>query len=329
MRNIAIIGSGSWGVSLSEHLAEKGNKIYIWSFSVEEKDEINNERKSRYISDLVLNENIYCSNDIKEVTENSEIIFHVTPSRVTRDVFNSYKEYAKGKPIIMCSKGFEENNLMTLDQVILSEMPDARIGVLSGPSYATEVAKHIPTAILLASKDEEILNTIPEIISNETMRIYKSHDITGVEVGGGLKNIIAFCAGVCAELNFGTNAQAALITRGLAEIARLGVKMGGEHETFYGLSGLGDLILTCSSDESRNRRAGRLIAKGYSMEDAKKEIGMTIESIDNIKIAKALADKYEVEMPITNAAYNSLFNGISPLDACKQLMTRTLKFEND
>ena len=327
--NIGVIGSGSWGVSLSEHLAEKGNKIYLWSFSEVEKNEINNERKSKYISDLVINENVYCSNDIKEVTENSEIIFHVTPSRVTRNVFNSYKEYVHGKPIIMCSKGFEEDNLMTFDEVILSEMPDARVGVLSGPSYATEVAKHIPTAILLASKDDEILNTIPEIISNETMRIYKSHDIKGVEVGGGLKNIIAFCAGACAELNFGTNAQAALITRGLAEIARLGVKMGGEHATFYGLSGLGDLILTCSSDESRNRRAGRLIAKGYTIDEAKAEIGMTIESIDNIKIAKALADKYEVEMPITNAAYNALFNGVSPLDACKQLMTRTLKFEND
>ena len=151
----------------------------------------------------------------------------------------------------------------------------------------------------------------------------------GVEVGGALKNIMAFCAGICAELNFGTNAQSALITRGLAEIARLGVKMGAKSETFYGLSGLGDLILTCSSDESRNRRAGRLIGRGLSIDEARKEIGMTIESVDNINTAKKLIEKYDVDMPIVNAVFEVLYNGLDPKDAAKMLMTRSLKFEND
>ena len=162
---------------------------------------------------------------------------------------------------------------------------------------------------------------------NEYMRIYKSRDVVGVEVGGALKNIIAFCAGICAELNFGTNAEAALITRGLAEITRLGEKMGADKNTFFGLSGLGDLILTCSSDESRNRRAGRLIGKGKTIEETKKEIGMTIESVENIEVAKKLAEKYDVEMPIVNAAYDVLYNNLKPQDAVNKLMTRAIKFE--
>ena len=246
----------------------------------------------------------------------------------TRNVFNSYKEYIGNKPVIICSKGFEDKTLTTLDQVMKEELPGVRVGTLSGPSYATEVINHIPTAVILASEDEEILEEIPKIMSNEYMRIYKSKDITGVEVGGALKNIIAFCAGICVELQLGTNAQAALLTRGLSEIARLGEKMGADKQTFYGLSGLGDLFLTCSSDESRNRRAGRLIGKGLSVEEAKKEIGMTIESVDNIEIAKKLSEKYGVEMPIVNATYDVLFNGLSPKEACKTLMTRDLKFED-
>ena len=328
-RTVAIIGSGSWGVALGNHLGEMQNKVKIWSFSEEEKDYINNKKTCMFIPDMVINENIVCSNDIKEVVENSDFILHVTPSKFTRSTFKLYKDYVGNKPIIICSKGLENDTLTTLDDVILSEKPDARIAALSGPSYATEVINHIPTAIILASKDEEILKNIPELFSNEYMRVYKSTDVKGVEIGGAFKNIIAFCAGICAELNLGTNAQSALITRGLAEIARLGTKMGAELSTFYGLSGLGDLILTCSSDESRNRRAGRLIGKGMSKEEAQKEIGMTIESIDNIEVAKKLLAKYEVDMPIINAAYDVLDNKLTVKEAIKNLMTRELKFENE
>ena len=328
-KKIAVIGSGSWGLALSNHLAEMGNNVKVWSFTEEEKNLINNEHKCKFIPDMVLDEKVICSNDLKEVVQDAEYIFHVTPSKFTRNIFKDYKEYVQNKPVIICSKGFENDTLKTLDEVMREELPNAKIGALSGPSYASEVSRHIPTAIIFASKHEEILDDVSELLMNEYMRIYKSKDIIGVEVGGALKNIIAFCAGICAELNFGTNAQSALITRGLAEITRLGLSMGAEKDTFYGLSGLGDLILTCSSDESRNRRAGRLIGKGLSIDKVKGEIGMTIESIDNIEVAKKLAEKYNVEMPIVDAAYNILYNDLKPNDAVNALMQRAKKFENE
>ena len=328
MSTVAVIGSGSWGVAFSQHLAEMGYKVKVWSFKEEEKDDLNNNRKSIYLPDLTIHENVYCSNDFKEVVEDAEFIIHVTPSRVTRETFKQYKDYVGNKPVVICSKGFEEGTLLTLDEVMKQELPGVRVATLSGPSYATEVAAHIPTAVILASEDTELLEEISAKISNEIFRVYKSTDVKGVEVGGGLKNIIAFSAGIAAELDFGMNAQAALITRGLAEISRLGIAMGADKQTFYGLSGLGDLILTCSSDESRNRRAGRLIGRGLSVEEAKKEIGMTIESIDNIVIAKKLAEKYNIEMPITNTAYDMLFNGLPVKEAVNQLMTRNLKYED-
>ena len=326
-KNIAVVGSGSWGMALANHLAEMGEKVKVWSFTEEEKNLINNERKCMFIPEIVLDEKIYCSNDVVEVVKDADYIFHVTPSKVTRNVFKQYKNYVKDKPIIICSKGLENTTLKTLDEVILEELPTAKIAAFSGPSYATEVVKHIPTAIILASKHNDILDEVSSLLMNDYMRIYKSRDVIGVEVGGALKNIIAFCAGICAELNYGTNAQSALITRGLAEITRLGEKMGADKETFFGLSGLGDLILTCSSDESRNRRAGRLIGKGKTIEEAKKEIGMTIESVENIEVAKKLAEKYDVEMPIVNAAYDVLYNNLKPQEAVNQLMTRAIKFE--
>ncbi len=326
-KNIAVVGSGSWGMALANHLAEMGNTVKVWSFTEEEKNLINNERKCMFIPDMVLDEKIYCSNDVVEVVKDADYIFHVTPSKVTRNVFKQYKDYVNDKPIVICSKGLENATLKTLDEVMLEELPSAKIAAFSGPSYATEVVKHIPTAIILASKHDDVLDEVSSLLMNEYMRIYKSRDVVGVEVGGALKNIIAFCAGICAELNFGTNAEAALITRGLAEITRIGEKMGADKNTFFGLSGLGDLILTCSSDESRNRRAGRLIGKGKTIEEAKKEIGMTIESVENIEVAKKLAEKYDVEMPIVNAAYDVLYNNLKPQDAVNKLMTRAIKFE--
>ena len=326
-KNVAVVGSGSWGMALANHLAEMGNDVKVWSFTEEEKNLINNERKCMFIPDMILDEKIYCSNDVVEVVKDADYIFHVTPSKVTRNVFKQYKDYVKDKPIVICSKGLENATLKTLDEVMLEELPSAKIAAFSGPSYATEVVKHIPTAIILASKHDDVLDEVSSLLMNEYMRIYKSRDVVGVEVGGALKNIIAFCAGICAELNFGTNAEAALITRGLAEITRLGEKMGADKNTFFGLSGLGDLILTCSSDESRNRRAGRLIGKGKTIEEAKKEIGMTIESVENIEVAKKLAEKYDVEMPIVNAAYDVLYNNLKPQDAVNKLMTRAIKFE--
>lgn len=327
MKNIAIIGSGSWGVALAIHLAKLGNKVKIWSFSEEERDIINNEKRCKFLPNVVLPEGIECSTSYEEVINGSDFIIHVTPSKFTRNTVKQYKQYVTNQPIVICSKGFEEATLMTLDEVIQEEIPNAKIAVLSGPSHAEEVALGIPTAIVIASKHEDVKKDIQDLFMNKCMRIYTSNDVTGVEVGAASKNIIAFCAGIAAEIGLGDNTFAALVTRGLVEIKRLGLAMGGDINTFYGLSGLGDLIVTCLSEHSRNRRAGRLIGRGLSVEEAKKEIGMTIESIDNIEVAYELSKKYNVEMPIVNAVYDVLYNNLKPQKAVEMLMTREKKCE--
>ena len=327
MKNIAIIGSGSWGVALATHLAKLGNNIKIWSFDEEEKNIINNEKGCKFLPNLKLPENIYCSLDFREVIEGADFILHVTPSKFTRSIFKQYKQYVGNKPIIICSKGFEKESLKTLDEVILDEMPNARIGVLSGPSHAEEVSIAIPTVLVIASKDEEIKREIQDTFMCENMRIYTSNDIKGVELGGALKNIIAFCAGVAAGIGLGDNTFAALITRGLSELSRLGVALGGEKETFYGLSGLGDLIVTCLSEHSRNRTAGKLIGQGYTLDEAREKVGMVIESIDNIDVAYELGKKNNIEIPIIETAYNVIYNKLDPKTAVQNLMTREKKNE--
>ena len=327
MKNIAIIGSGTWGIALAIHLAKAENNIKVWSFSEEEANAINQDRKCKFLPDAVIGENITCYTDMKTVIEGSEIILHVTPSKFVRETIKKYKEYVTTQPIIMCAKGFEADTLCTLSQIIEQEMPNIQYGIFSGPSHAEEVSIGIPTAIVIASKEESVKNLVQETFMNETMRVYTSDDVIGVELGGALKNIIAFCAGIATELKLGDNSFAALITRGLVEITRLGMAMGGKHDTFYGLSGLGDLIVTCMSEHSRNRRAGRLIGKGYTVDQAKQEIGMVIESIDNIEVAYALSKKYNIEMPIVNAVYDILYNHLQPKDAVTMLMTREKKSE--
>ena len=325
--NIAIIGSGSWGVALAVHLASLGHNIKIWSFMEEERDLINNERKCKFLPGLNLSENIQCSTNFEEVIKDSKFILHVTPSKFTRNIFKQYKQYVGNKPIIICSKGFEKETLETLDEVILEEMPEAKVGVLSGPSHAEEVSIAIPTALVIASKHQNILKTIQDAFMSEKMRIYTSNDVKGVELGGALKNIIAYCAGVAAGIGLGDNSFAALITRGLKEISRLGVELGGKEETFYGLSGLGDLIVTCLSEHSRNRKAGMLIGQGKSLEETKKEVGMVIESIDNIEVAYELGKLHNIEMPIVETVYKVLYENLNPQEAVKNLMTRDKKME--
>ena len=325
--NIAIIGSGSWGVALAVHLANVGNNVKIWSFMEEERDLINNERKCKFLPGVELPENIMCSTDFGEVIKDSKMILHVTPSKFTRSTFKQYKEYVGNKPIIICSKGFEKETLETLDEVILEEMPTAKVGALSGPSHAEEVSIAIPTALVIASKHQNILKMVQDAFMSEKMRIYTSNDVKGVELGGALKNIIAFCAGVAAGVGFGDNTFAALITRGLGEISRLGVALGGQKDTFFGLSGLGDLIVTCLSEHSRNRRAGKLIGQGKTLEEAKKEVGMVIESIDNIDVAYELGKLHNIEMPIVETVYRVLYESLDPQEAVKDLMTRDKKME--
>ena len=327
MKKIAIIGSGSWGVALATYLANVGNQVKIWSFSEEERDLINNEKKCKFLPDLIIPDNIYCSTSYEEVIKDTEFILHVTPSKFTRSTFKQYKQYVGEKPVIICSKGFEKETLKTLDEVIEEELPNVKVGVLSGPSHAEEVSIGVPTALVMASKYNEVLDMLQETFMSEKMRIYTSNDVKGVELGGALKNIIAFCAGVAAGIGLGDNSFAALITRGLKEISRLGIKLGGELETFYGLSGLGDLIVTCLSEHSRNRKAGKLIGQGKTLEETKKEVGMVIESIDNIDVAYQLGKINNIEMPIVNAVYAVLYNKLDPQEAVKNLMTRDKKME--
>ncbi len=327
MSKIAIIGSGSWGVALATHLAKQGNEIKIWSFEEEEKRLINEERKCKFLPELVIDKNITCSSQFEEVIKGTEFILHVTPSKFTRETFQQYKQYVGNKPVIICSKGFEKESLKTLDEVILEELPKAKVGVLSGPSHAEEVSDSIPTVLVVASKHEEVLKKIQDTFMCEEMRIYTSKDVKGVELGGALKNIIAFCAGVAAGIGLGDNTFAALITRGLNELARLGVALGGEKETFYGLSGLGDLIVTCLSEHSRNRRAGKLMGQGKTLEEAKKEVGMVIESIDNIDVAYELCKRHQIEMPMVETAYQMIYKNLKPQEAVKKLMTRDKKSE--
>lgn len=328
MKNIAIIGSGSWGVALAIYLAKIGHNVKIWSFAKEEADLINNEKKCMFLPKATIPDNVICSLDFKEVIEGSEIVLVVTPSKFTRNTVNQFKPYITDQQVIVCSKGLEKGTLKTLTEILEEELPNNMIGALSGPSHAEEVSLAIPTAIVIASKHDELLNNIQLSFMSETMRIYTSHDIKGVELGGALKNIIAFCAGIAAGLNLGDNSFAALATRGLVEITRLGTKMGADKDTFYGLTGLGDLIVTCLSEHSRNRKAGYLIGQGKTIEEAKSEVGMTIESIDNIEVAHELAKKYDVEMPIVEAVYNVLYNGLEPKKAVTMLMTREAKSED-
>ena len=328
MKNIAIIGSGSWGVALAIHLAKLGNKIKLWSFSEEEKDLINNEKKCKFLPNAVIPDGIECTTSYEDAIDGSDFIIHVTPSKFTRSIVKEYKQYVKNQPIVICSKGFEKDSMLTLDEVIQEEIPNAKIAVLSGPSHAEEVSVAVPTLLVVASKYDFVLKLVQDTFMSSKMRVYTSRDVKGVELGGALKNIIAFCAGVAAGIGLGDNTFAALITRGLAELSRLGVALGGQKETLYGLSGLGDLIVTCLSEHSRNRRAGKLIGQGLSLEETKKEVGMTIESIDNIEVAHELGKLHNIEMPIVEAVYGILYKGLKPDEAVDMLMNRARKDEN-
>ena len=329
MKNIAIIGSGSWGVALGIHLANLGNNVKIWSFEQKEADIINNERKCMFLPDVTLPDNISCFLDYEEVIKDSDLILHVTPSKFTRNIVKEYKQYVdiEKQPIIVCSKGIEQATLSILTDVIKEEILGVKVGVLSGPSHAEEVSLGVPTLLVCASENEDVSKFVQDIFMSNVMRVYTSNDLIGVEYGAAFKNIIAFCAGIAVELNLGDNTFAALLTRGLAEIARLGEKVGAKKETFYGLTGLGDLIVTCNSEHSRNRKAGRLIGRGLPLDEVRKEVGMVIESIDNIEAAYELKNKFNVEMPIVEEVYNVLYNGEKPEEAVSKLMQRDKKSE--
>lgn len=273
MKNLAVIGSGSWGLAIGKHLIENGHNVKVWSYSEEEIFDLNNNGKSKYLPDIVFPEKLKAYDSFKEVIDGADYIFHVTPSINTREVVKQYKDYVNhDQVIVMCSKGFEKSTKMTLEEVIKEELPQNEIAVFTGPSHAEEVSLDIPTAMVLASENDEILEDLTNILQGQMMRVYATHDVIGASLGGALKNILAFCAGVVAGLDYGDNTFAAMVTRGLVELSRFSKALNADPHTIYGLSGLGDLIVTSMSNHSRNRRAGILLAKGYTINQIKEKI---------------------------------------------------------
>lgn len=329
MANISVIGSGSWGTAISITLANNGNNVLLWSRKQETTDMLNATRKnSKYLPDVTIPENIRFTSDMS-LCADADIIVIATPSHTIRSVSRQLSPYVKnGQIIVSISKGFDEENHQRLSEVIKSEIPGSIVAAMSGPSHAEEVCKNLPTTNVVACEDINIAQYIQNIFNSQSFRVYTSDDIIGVELGGSLKNVIALCAGISDGLGYGDNTKAALMTRGMAEIVRLGMAMGAKYETFTGLSGIGDLIVTCTSMHSRNRRAGILIGQGRSVQQAQEEIGMVVEGIKTAKAVYKLSKKYNVEMPISEQAYMVLFEGYPVQDCVANLMSREAKPED-
>lgn len=307
MKKIAIIGSGSFGCALANHLANKENIVKIWSFKEEEANIINNEHRCMFLEGSNLNKSIKCYTSYEDVIKDSEYIFLVTPSSVIRNTCENIKKYITNQKIVIASKGLEKGTNKLLSEIVKEELPNNLVGILSGPSHAEEVIKNMPTNIIFASIDNDFANEIKELFNSNNFSVEISNDIIGTEIGGSLKNIIALAAGILSGLGYSSNIEAALITKGLNEIKKIGLKMGAKEETFYGLSGLGDLIVTCMSDNSRNRRAGILISQGKNLDEIKNEIGMVIEGLDNLNVAKELIDRYDISCLIINTLYSIIY----------------------
>ena len=322
---IGILGAGSWGTALAKLLNGNGHEVTVWSIDAEEIVMLNeyHEHRSK-LPGVMLAGDVRFTTDVQIVVEGADMLVMVVPSPFVRSTAKTIAPYvAQGQLIVNASKGIEESTLMLLDEVIGSEVPQAKVGVISGPSHAEEVGLSMPTTVVAGSKDEEVAKHIQDTFMNDFFRVYTSTDVLGIELGAALKNVIALAAGMADGAGCGDNTKAALITRGIAEIARLGVKMGGKPDTFSGLSGIGDLIVTCESKHSRNRRAGFLIGQGKTYQEAMDEVQMVVEGVYSAKAALALAKKNEVEMPIVEVVNKVLFEDLKTDEAIKLLLTRS------
>ncbi len=328
--NITVLGSGGWGTALALLLLENGHSVTLWSYKEEESAALREKRENPVLPGVPLPEGLILTADLSCV-RNSAVVVLATPSFAVRTTARQMKPLlAPGTVIVSVSKGVEKDTSLTLTEAIAQEVGEGYpIVALSGPSHAEEVGRKIPTVVVSASKDEKSAKLVQDLFMNERFRVYTTDDVIGVELGAALKNVIALCAGINDGLGYGDNTKAALMTRGLTEVARLGEAMGGRKETFAGLAGLGDLIVTCTSMHSRNRRCGIAIGKGTPPKQAVEEMGMVVEGYYAAANAKALADKLGVEMPITEAAYQVLYEGRDPRDAMAELMTRERKQETE
>ena len=320
---IAVIGSGSWGTAMAILLAKKDYDIYLWAWQQEETDRLNLHRENReFLPGISLPQNIVCSHDMEFCVKDADLIITAVPSIATRSTAKQLGAVvAEGQKILNISKGLEEETLLRLSQVYKSEIPQAIVSVMSGPSHAEEVSKGLPTTNVVASDKLETSEWIQEVIMNEVFRIYTSDDITGVELGGALKNVIAIAAGACDGMGLGDNTKAMLITRGLAEMQRLGVALGADERTFSGLAGIGDLVVTCTSRHSRNNRFGNLVGKGVSCQEALEQVG-TGEGYYATLMAYELSLKTGVELPIISECYGILYEGKPVANVVNNLMTR-------
>lgn len=329
MKKVAVIGSGSWGTALAVMLQKHGHDVVIWSRRQDAVEEMQREQENRrYLPGVMLPEGLNFTTDREKAVKDAEIIILSVPSKAVRETAMDFAPYfTPNQVLVNVAKGLEESSLKRLSQVIQECVPQCQVCVLSGPSHAEEVARDIPTTCLIASENEETAKMVQGEFMNPRFRLYTNTDVIGVEMGAALKNVMALAAGASDGLGFGDNTKAAIMTRGIAEMRRLGVEMGGKTETFAGLSGIGDLIVTCTSMHSRNRRAGILLGQGKSLQETLGEIKMVVEGVNTVQAAYKLAKEHNVEMPITNAIYEVLFQGKNTKQAVLELMSRDGKAE--
>lgn len=326
---ITILGGGSWGTALAKLLSENGNEVTVWLRDEEQcKDLSKNRVNKKYLPNVKIPSDIVFTSDINESVKDSKIILIVTPTQIVRSVLKQIKdEYKTNKIVINASKGIEIGTLNRVSEIVAQETFNCTFAVLTGPSHAEEVGMSMPTAITVACDDKDVCALIQDLFMSSYFRVYTNDDVIGAELGGALKNIIALGAGISDGVGFGDNAKAALMNRGIVEIARLGVALGADIHTFSGLSGIGDLIVTCTSNHSRNRNAGYLIGQGYTKDEAIKKIGMVVEGISTTYAAHYLAKKLDIEMPIVEAMYDILENNADVKETVNKLMIRDKKDE--
>lgn len=329
MAKVGILGAGAWAIALGLVLKKNGNEVTLWTCVDSEAEMLTKDREHKTsLPGIVLPEDIKITMNLEEAVLGMDLIIFAVASRYTRQTATKLKNLINSNQrLLIVSKGIEDETLMTLSEVVHQELPKANVSVLSGPSHAEEVGRGLPTTVVVGSKTKETADYIQELFMNEVFRVYTSPDIMGIELGGALKNVIALAAGVADGAGYGDNTKAALITRGIAEITRLGVKMGGNFKTFGGLTGIGDLIVTCASMHSRNRRAGILIGQGKSMEEAMKEVNAVVEGVYSAKAAYKLSQKYDVSMPIVEQVNQVLFEGKNVKQALYDLMLREKRDE--
>lgn len=331
MAEISVLGAGSWGTALAALLVSNGHHVVLWSYRKEQVEQLQSTHKNESkLPRVTLPDKLQYSSDLKDCALDKDLIVFAVPSKATRQTAENIKPYIrKGQKIITVTKGIEEDTLMTQVDIIEDVLPDTVVGILSGPSHAEEVVIGMPTLVVAGARDRDLAVMTQELFMNENFRVYTSPDVIGIEIGGSLKNVIALAAGMSDGLGFGDNAKAALITRGIREISALAIAMGGQSETLSGLTGMGDLIVTCQSRHSRNRRAGVYMGQGMKMKEAMEKVAMVVEGVYSAKAALALGQKYQVELPIIEEVNRVLFENKDVREAVLSLMTRDKKKEDE